>query len=69
MNGSFAQTYPRLTEWITTHGWIELGQTDWTRSFIRVLDEGGMVWEGDERYPSLEDALLAAEHAVITWWR
>ncbi len=69
MSRSFAQTYPRLAQWITTHGRIELGQTDWSRSFIRVLDEGGMVWEGDECYPTIEDALLAAEQAVITWWR
>jgi hypothetical protein len=69
MSGLFVETYPHLTEWITIHGWIELGQTDWTRSFIRLVDAGGMVWEGEERYPSIEDALLAAEQAVITWWR
>lgn len=61
--------YPHLSEWVRTHGWIELGQTDWTRSFIRVLDEGGIVWEGDEQYSSVEEALQAAEQAVITWWR
>jgi hypothetical protein len=40
--------YPHLTEWVRTHGLIELGQTDQTHSFIRVLDEGGIVWEGFE---------------------
>jgi hypothetical protein len=50
MPSSIARTYPHRTEWITTHGWIELGQTD-------------------EHYPSMEDALQAAEQAVITCWR
>lgn len=58
------RAYPRVTEWVKTHGWIEIGQDDYSRSFIRVLDIGGMIWEGHETYPSLDDALQAAEQAL-----
>ncbi len=59
--------YPSLTEWVRQHGWIEIGQDDDSRSFIRVLDIGGMIWEGVEEYPTPDDALQAAEQAVATW--
>ena len=37
------------------------------RSLIRVLDEGGVVWEGRASYPSLVEALRDAELAVTRW--
>jgi hypothetical protein len=37
------------------------------RSLIRVLDEGGVVWEGGASYPSLDEALRDAELAVTRW--
>jgi len=59
--------YPHLAKWVKAHGWIEIGHDDYSRSFIRVLDVGGMVWEGEETYPTLEEALDAAEQAVTAW--
>jgi hypothetical protein len=53
------RTYPHLTEWVMTHGWVENGQDDYSRSFVRALDIGGMVWEGRETYATLGDALQA----------
>ncbi len=61
--------YPRMTEWVKTHGWIEIGQDDYSHSFIRALDIGGMVWEGGETYASLDDALQAAEQGLEAWMR
>lgn len=61
--------YPSLAEWVRQHGWIEIGQDDDSRSFIRVLDIGGMIWEGAEEYPTLDNALQAADQAVTTWMR
>jgi hypothetical protein len=37
------------------------------RSPIRVLDEGGVVWEGGASYPSLVEAPRDAELAVTRW--
>ena len=46
MTRSVDEAFPHLREWVTTHGWIEIGYDDYHRSFIRALDSGGMVWEG-----------------------
>jgi hypothetical protein len=57
-------TYPHLAAWVYERGWIEIGQDHYSRSFIRILDEGGMVWEGATRYASLDAALRAADMAL-----
>ena len=57
-------TYPHLAAWVYGRGWIEIGQDDYSRSFIRVVDIGGMVWEGKTRYPSLGAARRAADTAL-----
>ena len=62
MDESFEERYPNITAWVQD-GWIELGQDDYSRSFVRVLDIGGMVWEGGERY----EALAEAEAAIAAW--
>jgi hypothetical protein len=39
------------------------------KEFVRVLDRGGLVWEGDETNATVDDALRAAELAVAEWMR
>jgi hypothetical protein len=46
-------------------GWIEIGHN--SGSFIRVLDEGGLVWESDKPYTSIDQALADAEQAIAEW--
>ena len=41
-------TYPTVASRVMEYGWLEIGQDHMSRSFIRALDEGGMVWEGQE---------------------
>jgi hypothetical protein len=41
--GQFKEKYPNIAHWIESCGWIELGQTNYSRSMVRVLDEGGMI--------------------------
>ena len=48
-------------------GWIEIGYDENTQSFIRVLDEGGMIWSGRARYTSVDEALAEANGAIETW--
>ena len=62
MAESFEERYPNIATWVQD-GWIELGRDDYSRSFVRVLDIGGMVWEGEERY----EALAEAEAAIAAW--
>ena len=59
--------YPNLAAWILD-GLLEVGHTEYTDSFIRLLDEGGTVWEGKSTYPSLDAALVDAEAAAEKWF-
>ena len=61
------QAYPSVARWVMDHGWIEIGQDQASRSFVRALDEGGQVWEGDATYPTIDDALRALEAALAQW--
>jgi hypothetical protein len=45
-------------------GWVEIEHESDTNSFMRVLDEGGMVWEGKRTYPRLEDGLQDLDQGV-----
>ena len=53
----FEQNYPHIAEWVKSWGWIEIGDDGMAGSFIRALDEGGMVWESDRTYQTLDDVL------------
>ena len=60
-------TYPTIARWVQEYGWIEIGHDDMSWSFVRALDEGGLVWEGQKRYPSLDAALQDLESGLATW--
>ncbi len=61
---SVEQMYPSVARWVQQHGWIEVGYDDMSRSFIRALDLGGLIWEGDATYATLDEALQAADEAI-----
>jgi hypothetical protein len=66
MTETFEEHYPNIASWIYEHqGWIEIGRDEYSSSFIRILDMGGMIWEGKEQYTSIDDALAAADQAII----
>lgn len=62
-------SYPRLWRWVSEFGTFEIGRCPQTRSFIRVLDEGGIVWKGRRSYASLDAALADAEAGVSCWMK
>ena len=61
--------YPHLWRWVTEFGTVEIGHCHQTRSFIRVLDEGGIVWKGRRSYPTLDAALADAAMGVSRWMK
>ena len=68
MKNSFEETYPNIASWVESQGWIEIGyQNDYNDSFIRALDEGGMVWEGKKRYKTLDEAMQDLEKGLAKW--
>jgi hypothetical protein len=62
------RAYPHVASWVKTQGWVEIGPDPLRHSFIRALDEGGMVWEGAVNYPTLDAALRALDTALRDWW-
>jgi hypothetical protein len=66
---SFERFYPNITRWVNGYGWIEIGQNDYSSSFIRVLDEGGLVWEGEDSYETMNDAMKALESGIAEWMK
>lgn len=46
---SFLKNYPNIAYWTESCGWIEIEYDEFSQSFIRVLDEGGMQWESDHK--------------------
>ncbi len=64
----FEERYPALTRWVQGAGWLEVGRVSWSRSLIRALDEGGMVWEGGGSATTLSAALAEAEAALAQWF-
>jgi hypothetical protein len=65
----FLAAYPNIAEWVMGVGWIEVGQDDYSRSLVRVLNEGGMVWESKGKYANLDAVLKAADAAVALWFQ
>ena len=63
------RAYPAITRWVTAHGWIELGPTEGSLSFVRALDIGGMIWEGEPTYASVDAALQALDAALEQFLR
>lgn len=63
------QRHPNLWRWISEFGTLAIGPCHQTGSFIRVLDEGGLVWKGRRSYRSLDAALADAEAGVTRWMR
>ena len=62
---SFSERYPNITHWIDSLGWIELGQDEYSRSSVRLLNEGGMVWESEDSDGTIDEALQTLETELV----
>jgi hypothetical protein len=60
--------FPTIARWISQEeGWVELGADHYSRSLARALYGGGMVWEGTDKFGSLDEALRAMEDGIASW--
>ena len=66
---SLGQVYPVIARWASGYGWVEFGIDALDRLFVRALDEGGMVWEGEGEYKTLDEALQAMEAGLKGFMR
>ncbi len=63
----FAQAYPNLAAWVQD-GWIEIGRNGYDTSLIRIMDEGGTVWDGGTRHKTIDDILREADAAIADFF-
>ena len=63
---SFEARYPNIASWVQD-AWIEVGRDDCGRPFVRALDIGGLVWEGDGPYANLDEAFQALDAGIAAW--
>ena len=61
---SIEPAFPNITLWVNDCGVVEIGYDPNTESFIRAIDEGGMVWSGKNHYENLDDALKDLDAAL-----
>ncbi len=59
---SFKQQYPNIDRF--TH---EIGQDEVLSGFVRAIDLSGLVYEGQDSYPTLEAALQDLEQGIKTY--
>ena len=52
-SATFEQAYPFIAEWVTTQGWIEIGQIDGMSTIHRSVGRG---WRGLGREEEIQDA-------------
>ncbi len=62
-------SYPHVARWVQDFGWIEIGQDDYSRSMVRALDIGGLIWEGKASYATLDAALQDLDQALAAWFK
>lgn len=63
----FSAAYPNITTWVRNGGWMEIGRDYNVQSFIRALDEGGMIWEGEHQYSTMDAAFKALDAGIIAF--
>ncbi|MCS3632642.1 hypothetical protein GGP55_003262 [Salinibacter ruber] len=64
----FGSLYPNIAWWTQSgRGWIELGRDEYRSSTVRVLDIGGLLWEGDDEYDSSGEAMAEADNFIRQW--
>jgi exonuclease VII small subunit len=63
---SFEQQYPSIDRFTHEIGWVEIGQDEVISAFVRAIDLIGLVYEGQDSYPTLEAALQDLDQGIET---
>ena len=63
--------YPATAYFAREIGWIEIGHNydGPLTSFLRAIDMGGMVWEGEDSYATMDEAFQDMERGLAEWMR
>ena len=63
---SFEEKYPFIASWVVD-GQIHIGQTESYEPFAAVIDQGGIVWETNEPFSSLDALFDEMEKGISRW--
>ena len=66
---SLNDRFPQIANWVRHGGWVEIGLDGRNQFGVRILDEGGMIWEGGDADQSLDDLIQEAEDSLVAWLR
>ncbi len=69
MAAQFAEAYPNIAERVESDGWIEMGGAGYNSAFVKAIDEGGLIWEGNNRHQTIDEALRALDTGLAEWIR
>lgn len=61
---TFKQQYPNIDRFTNEIGWIEIGQDEVLSGFVRAIDLSGLVYEGQDSYPTMEAALQDLDQGI-----
>ena len=64
---AFSEIYPNISAWVQSGGLVELGKDYNVQSVIRALDEGGMIWEGETKYSTMDAAFEALDAGIAAF--
>lgn len=57
---NFSEKYPHINWWIENQGYLQLGGDEFNKSFVTVIDEGGVCFEA-KNAKTIEEGLESAE--------
>ena len=63
---SFEEKYPYISAWVLD-GQIEIGYGEYDDVFVRAIDAGGVAWESNAKFSSINEALLALDKGIADW--
>ena len=61
---NFSKKYPHIHWWIENQGYLQLGGDEFNKSFVTVIDEGGVCFEA-KNAKTIEEGLESAEAFLI----
>ena len=63
---SFESKYPYISAWVID-GRIEIGYDDCDNVFIRAIDTGGVAFESNAKFSSMDEALAALDKGIADY--
>ena len=63
---SFEEKYPHISAWVLD-AQIEIGYGEYDHVFLRAIDAGGVAWQSEEKFSSMDEALSALDQGIADW--